>query len=54
MGVKVANDISERTHQICSQKLCILLRRVATKDGKRIAKFEVLANFLVLFGRLTW
>ncbi len=39
----ISNDISsERTHQINSQKSCILQRRVPTKVYQRIVNFQIL------------
>ncbi len=52
MGVEILNDISsDSTHQIHSQKSCILLGRVSTKVVQRIVKFQILDvnNFFVLF-----
>ena len=53
MGEHISNDIaSESTHQIHSQKSCILLGRVSTKVVQRIVNFQIL-GFAILFS-LTW
>ena len=55
MGEKKSNDISsESTHQIQSQKACILLARFSTKVVEIIVKFKILVFAKLFPFSLTW
>ncbi len=57
MGENISNDISsESTHEIASQKSCILLGMVSIKVVQRIVKFEIFGffHFFFFFFSLTW
>ena len=46
-GTKNSNDISSvTTHQIHSEKSCIVLGRISTKVVQRIVKFEILDDYV--------